>query len=92
MHDNGFEYGPLARGIFTGLLWLTVLIGFVAPNLLVYYLPLLLFLAFGFKTLLQKTGLYEWYLHFSEVKNERLWKCKTDERRRQVERQERDRR
>ena len=70
MNEN-FEYGLLARSIFTTLLWLTVLLGFAAPSLLPWHIVLLLFLAFGLKPLLLKTGLYEAWKHFHVRRDER---------------------
>jgi len=58
MKSNKFEYGPLSSGVFKALLWLTALVGFTMPNILIYYIPFLLFLGFGLRPLLEKTGLY----------------------------------
>jgi hypothetical protein len=74
---DSFEYGIAARATFIGLLWLTVLIGFTAPNLLPWHIGLLLFLAFGLKPLLLKTGLYHGWLRFL-VKSEQVRYAKFD--------------
>ena len=62
--NEGFEYGLLARSLFVCLLWLTAVIGFVAPNLLPWQIGLLLFLGIGLKPLLIRTGLHARWLHF----------------------------
>ena len=87
---DGFEYGLVARVIFIGLLWLTVLIGFTAPNLLPWHVGLLLFLGFGLKPLLLKTGLYHGWLRFL-VHSEKVRYAKLDKQAAErVERQRRD--
>jgi hypothetical protein len=85
-----FEYGLIARTIFIVLCWLTVLIGFTAPILLPWHIGLLLFLAFGLKPLLLKTGLYHGWLRFL-VRSEKVRYAKFDaEAAERVERRRRD--
>jgi len=60
MHRN-FEYGPIARGIYTVMLWCVWIFVFTAPIYLVYYIPLLIFLGIGLKPFLIQTGLASLY-------------------------------
>lgn len=55
---NNFEYGPIARGIYTAMLWLVWLVPFVFPEYFFFYLLLLIFLGLGLRPLLLKTGIY----------------------------------
>ena len=55
--DEDIQYGPLARGIYIGLLWLTVLLAFTAPFLVPLHVGLLLFLGLGLEPFLKRTGL-----------------------------------
>jgi hypothetical protein len=63
-------------GTYKAMLWLTILISLTSPFLLIFYVPLLLFLGLGLKPFLISTGLAEKYQAFSaermEGKNERL--------------------
>ena len=78
MSQSSFEYGVIARGIFTAMIWLVVLITFTSPVLLIIYLPFLLFVGLGLKPLLIKTGLASQYQAFvarhAERKNKQLRK------------------
>ena len=60
--NDGFEYGPIARGVFIGLCWMTVLLGFVEPNWVLWHVCLLVFLGLCLKPLLVKSGLHQLWL------------------------------
>ncbi len=68
MSNLDFKYGPIAIGIYKAMLWLTILIAFVAFKFLIYYVPLLLFLGLGLRPFLIKTGLYS--IHQNLVSNQ----------------------
>ena len=72
MRKSSFEYGPLALGIFQAMLWLVVLITFTVPTVLIYYIPLLLFLGLGLRPFLISTGLHQRFQHFSGKHDERI--------------------
>lgn len=65
--DDEITFGPLARGIYIALMWLTVLLGAVAADTawarawLPWHILLLLFLGLGLKPLLRHTGLHHWW-------------------------------
>jgi len=53
------------------MLWLTLLIALVAYKLLLYYVPLLLFLGLGLRPFLLKTGIYTVYQKFLSTRDEK---------------------
>jgi hypothetical protein len=57
MHQ-GFEFGPVARGIYITLISLTALIPLIAPQYFLHYIVFLAFLGFGLRPFLVKTGLF----------------------------------
>lgn len=79
MNKSDFDYGPIAIGIFKALLWLTLVVVAINVYLLVIYVPFLLFLAFGLKPFLIKTGLAATYQGYSAQRadkaNEKLRKA-----------------
>lgn len=91
MREPKFEWGPVARGIYIGMLWFTVVIGWHFPNFLAYYIPLLIFLGLALRPLLEITGLYDVFVALSEKIDEGRWKKINEERRKEVERIERNR-
>ena len=58
---NKFQYGPVWRGAYIGMLWFTIVIGWHYPNLLAYYVPLLVFLGLGLRPVLEALGLQEFF-------------------------------
>ena len=71
MNNSSFEYGPLTRGIYIALLWFTLIVAVINPYLLLFYVPLLLFLGLGLKSFLIKTGLAAKYQAFSAIRKDR---------------------
>ena len=90
MIEDQFEYGPIAKGIFTALLWMTVLVAFAYPKALFIYIPFLQFLASGLKPLLIKTGLYHLYSDANHKEEERRWRKITEQRCAKVEKEKRN--
>jgi hypothetical protein len=86
MRGHRFEYGPLARGIFMALMWLTPLVAFVAWEFLLWYLLMLVFLGLGLRPLLEKTGIHALYETVSVAIEERLYRGFTEKRRKEIER------
>jgi hypothetical protein len=72
MRNSNFEYGALAIGIYKAMLWLVVLIVFIAPVILVYYVPLLIFLGLGLRPFLISTGLHRRFQHLSAKHDEHI--------------------
>lgn len=72
MRNSSFEYGAFAIGVYRALLWLVVLIAFTVPNVLIYYIPLMLFLGLGLRPFLISTGLYQIFQAFSAERDERI--------------------
>ncbi len=57
LRESNFEFGILARSIYIVMLWAVWIFVFIAPEYLIYYALLLLFLGLGLKPFLMKTGL-----------------------------------
>lgn len=70
MQKIEIEFGPVARGIYSALLWLTILVAIFLLPLLPYYLAFLLFLAIGLKPFLIQTKLYHLFQGFLIAKDE----------------------
>ena len=88
--DEDFQYGLLSRSIFVGLLWLTPLLGFTAPEWLPLHVGLLLFLGLGLKPLLIRTGVRRTWLSWRAHAQQRRQAAHHTEAARRVERQRRD--
>lgn len=88
--DGDFQYGLVARAIFVALLWLTALLGFVAPEWLPWHLALLLFLGLGLKPLLIRTGLRRRWLQLMATRQQRVNRPHHERAARQVDRRRRD--
>ena len=90
VHFHKFKWGPLAQGIYTAMLWLTVGLGWLYPNMLIYYIPLLIFLGLGLRPLIERTGLYEVFTFLLVKIENKKWDKITQQKRREVARSERD--
>ncbi len=90
MNQSKFEWGPLARGTYLAMICLMMLLGWVAPTWLIYYVPLLIFLGLGLRPLLEKTGLYDLFSRFLIKIEDARWRKPTEDRRREIERKLRD--
>jgi hypothetical protein len=92
MGNEDFQWGPLARGLYIAMLWLTVLVGWHFSHLLYHYVALLIFLGLCLKPLLVVTGLAERLSIIADRFHEARWGRVTRQRRAQVARKERDKR
>lgn len=92
MHMSDFEYGSLAKGIFTALCWFVFLILFFVPQWFFYYLLFLAFLGFGLKPLLIKSGIYRAYSGAMFSLSERWHRKEVEKRRAEVRNEERSKR
>jgi hypothetical protein len=90
MLDSQFEYGPVARGVYYALISATSLVPFVAMELIGYYLLLLVFLGFGLKPLIIKTGIHSLWQHSTESVHEKVHKKHTEQHCLEIERKSRD--
>lgn len=90
MKEQKFAWGPVARGIYIGMLWFTVVIGWHFPNMLTYYIPLLVFLGLGLRPLLERTGLYDLYVHVIVKIDDKKWEKINEKKRIEIARKERD--
>lgn len=92
MANHDFQWGPLARGLYIAMLWLTLLVGWHFGHLLYYYVGLLIFLGLCLKPLLLATGLADRLGEISNRFSEGRWAGITRRRRAEVARKERDKR
>ena len=86
MTGNRFEYGPLARGIFIALVWMSPVVAVVSWEWLGWHLLLLVFLGIGLRPLLEKTGIHALYQYVAAALEERIYRRFTEQRRKEVER------
>lgn len=89
MREPKFEWGPLPRGIYIGMLWFTIVIGWHFTNLLIYYVPLLIFLGIGLRPFLEISGLYDFFCALSEKIEDKRWDKINAKRRKEVQSAER---
>jgi len=90
LSKEDFRWGPIARGLYTGLIWATVVIGFTYPFWLVHYLALLLFLGFALRPLLAGSGLYAIYGNIVEAFGAWRWRKRIAKRRQEIASKQRD--
>ena len=90
MREPKFQWGPLPRGIYIGMLWLTILVGWHFSTLLIHYILFLIFLGVGLRPLLEITKLYDLFSFLSEKLDENKWRKINEQRRREVQRLERN--
>lgn len=87
MAEPQFTWGPLARGLYTGMLWMTIIVAWHFDHYLYHYFALLIFLGLGLRPLLEKTGLYERFAAFMANREERKWRKTKREAVKKVERE-----
>jgi hypothetical protein len=90
MPNDEFSWGPVARGIYIAMLWLTIVVGWHYPNMLIYYVPLLIFLGLGLKPLLVRTGFMGLFGNALNSIHDGHWERVTRQRRAEIARKERD--
>tara|TARA_B110000908_G_C9815387_1_gene254787 strand:+ start:83 stop:406 length:324 start_codon:yes stop_codon:yes gene_type:complete len=90
MHKPKFQYGPIAKGVFGGLVPLSILVALFATDMIGYYLVFLAFLALGLKPILEKSGLYDVYVHCRETLSDKYHRRRHDEIGKEVDRKARD--
>lgn len=56
-----FEWGPVSRGVYIALLWLTLPVLYLGVKQSVGYVLFLIFLPFGLRPVLEVTGLFNVY-------------------------------
>ena len=64
MREREFEYGPLAKGTYVGLVAVFAPVALAFPQWAPRYLLFLLFLGLGLRFLLERTGLYRLWASF----------------------------
>lgn len=92
MKEPKFEYGPIAKGVFIALAWGTFLFLAFYPEWLAAYLALLVFLAFGLRPFLERSGIYYAYISLRFRMSEKLNRKWVEKRRKALEAAERSKR
>ncbi|MDM3872514.1 hypothetical protein QSV34_14270 [Porticoccus sp. W117] len=92
MREQKFEYGPISRGCYVALLWLTVFFAFTDPKKLPAHIGVLLFLGLGLRPLLECTGLCDLWQQFRGAVNDRRYRKISQKKRVEVERKDRNKR
>ena len=90
MKFETFRWGPVAQGLYIALLWFSVVVSWHFSHWLGYYLLLLVFLGLGLRPLLERTGLYGIAQSLALKTIDKHQDRRLRERRRQIERSERD--
>ena len=90
MSSKRFEYGPLARGLYTALMWLMLPVAYQYPAYLLHYAGFLLFLGLGLRPLIEALGLDHSLGSLLASADDRLHRRFLEKRRRAVERKVRD--
>lgn len=57
MKTSAYEYGPVSRGIYIALIWLTLPVMFLGFKQFIAYAVFLIFLTFALRPLLEVSGL-----------------------------------
>ncbi len=85
-----FEYSPLLQGIYRGMLWVHLPMLFLGVEVFLAYIALMLFLGFGLRPLLERTGLYRLFAHSLVVFEEKTSKRFLEKRAAEIDRKARD--
>lgn len=90
MPEKKFEYGAISTGIYTALLWMTLLVSYVNPNWIPYYIIFVLFLGFGLRPLIEHTGAFELYQSIRAALTAKQLRKRHEEVNKQLDRKMRD--
>ena len=90
MQGKQFEYSTLVSGSYRGMLCLIPLILLIGINIFLVYCGLMLFLGFGLRPLLEKTGLYRQVSHYFLVAQEKSSAKFMEKRAVRIDRKRRD--
>ncbi len=85
-----FEYSPLVQGVYRGLLAATLPMPIMGQDFFIGYVCVLLFLGFGLRPLLERTGLYRLLNHYLVVFEEKTSKRYLEKRAAEIDRKARD--
>lgn len=85
-----FEFGPVATGIYSGLLWTTLVVPLYSIDFFFWYVAVLLFLGLGLRPLLELTGLYRWLVHARVLAGNRISRKFDEEHAQKIDRKMRD--
>ena len=91
MKEKKFEYGPLARGIYRGMISVTLLMPLaIGPINTLIYAGFLLFLGVGLRPLLERTGLHDAISYSRLIIHDKANQGFVEKRRAEVARKVRD--
>ena len=90
VRQKQFEYSPLMQGAYRGLLWVILPMPLLGIDVFIAYVLFLLFLGFGLRPLLERTGLYRLLSHYLVVFEEKTSKRFMEKRAAEIDRKARD--
>ena len=90
MHNNKCEYGPISRAIYMALLCLTLVVSLAGAVYLMYFVGFLLFLSFGLRPLLEKSGVVDLFMHATVTTEQAIHRKSKTLLRQKIDRQVRD--
>ena len=73
MSEPKFQWGPVSRSIYVGMLWFTIVVSWHYSEYLTQYVLLLVFLGLGLRPLLEVTGLYAMFSKLTASIDEYRW-------------------
>jgi len=84
-HEQQFEWGPLARGVYWAMIASWPLVCFLYTQYAGYYILLIIFCGFGLRRLIEVTGVYVYLNNKLGLIQEKHWQGVTEKRRREVD-------
>ena len=72
MKTSAFEYGPVSKGVYIALIWLTLPMMFLGFKKFIAYAVFLIFLTFALRPLLEVSGLIGVYQSLVSARREKI--------------------
>jgi hypothetical protein len=89
MKTPAYEYGPVSRGIYIALIWLTLPVMFLGLKQFIAYAVFLIFLTFALRPLLEVSGLIGVYQSLVSARRDRINKRLSTKRFIEIDKRER---
>lgn len=90
VRESEFEFGPVARGVYIALISTAVPLSFVVRELFLYYVFFLLFLGFGLRPFLERSGIFRYWSALRVTVEDKWDKKYLEKRSREIDRKARD--
>ena len=89
MKTTAYEYGPVSRGIYIALIWLTLPVMFLGLKQFISYTLFLIILTFALRPLLEVSGLIGVYQSLVSARRDRINKRLSTKRFIEIDKRER---